>query len=219
VKQNFSSIETVIIGENHGVIENVQVIRDVLSLSDQFKKTSCIAFEYPRELLPLFEKALRENNYESLVTNKEVIQLLFDGRFSQDHFNFLFEIYNKKVKLLFIDCLDKTWDYRDRAMFDLISSAKPFLPKDTLMLVVVGSLHAEIETAIVKGRPYIPLGSYFDKSMLVVHVKYLEGSFWNRELQTFQTQNKEISPTTQFEELSDRSVNCFVPLAHPTRTE
>ncbi len=219
MKQNFSSIETVIIGENHGVIENVQAVRDVLNLTDQFKKTSCIAFEYPRELLPLFEKALRENDYDSLVTNKEVGHLLLDGRFSHEHFTLLVEIYNKKIKLLFVDLLDKTWDYRDRGMFELISSAKPFLPKDTLMLVVVGSLHAEIETAMVQGRPYVPLGSYFDNSMLVVHVKYLEGSFWNHELKTFQTQNKDIAPKTKFEELSEKSINYFVSLAHPTRTE
>jgi hypothetical protein len=110
VKQNFSSINTVVIGEMHGVIENVQAVRDVIALTDPLKKVSCVAFEYPRELLPLFEKALRENNYALLETNKDVMVLLADGRFSPEHFKLLEEIYNRKVKLLFIDCLDKKWD-------------------------------------------------------------------------------------------------------------
>jgi hypothetical protein len=217
VKQNFSSINTVVIGEMHGVVENVQAIRDVIALADPLKKISCVAFEYPRELLPLFEKALRENNYALLETNKDVIVLLSDGRFSPEHFKLLEEIYNKKVKLLFIDCLDKKWDYRDRAMFDMIENARQFLPTEKLILVVVGNLHSSIETTIVQGRPYIPMGTYFDNNTLVIHVNYLEGSFWNHTLKTFETKNKDIAPASQFEELSEKAINYYVPVAHPTR--
>lgn len=215
MKQTFSSIDTVIIGEVHGVVENVAAVRDTIELISPHKKISCVAFEYPRELLPLFEKALRENDYVSLVTKKEVKQLLIYGRFSKGHFDLLSEIYNRKVKLLFIDCLDKKWDYRDRAMFEMVTTARQFLPENSLILVVVGNLHSAIETEIVQGRPYLPLGSHFDHHMLVVSLKYLEGSYLNTTVKTFHTQNKDIAPATQFEEVSENRIEYSIPFAHP----
>jgi hypothetical protein len=214
VKQTFSSIDTVIIGEVHGVVENVKAIQDTIALISPHKKISCVAFEYPRELLPIFEKALRANDYVSLITNKEVKQLLLDGRFSKGHFDLIFDIYNKKVKLLFIDCLDKKWDYRDRAMFEMVTTARQFLPNDSIILCIVGNLHSAIETEIVQGRPYLPLGSHFDSHMLVVYLKYLEGSYLNGGVKSFHTQNKDIASATQFEEVSENRIEYNIPVAH-----
>jgi len=209
---NLESNKVFILGEMHGVKENVDVIYTL------FKKFGFrqLALEWEPKLKEVANKFL-----ESGELDFDAIQDSPDGRITAGHFALLKRLKSEGM-LDELVCFDEGsggegWNARDAAM------ARNILDNlsDTPTLVVAGNLH--VETGVINfddepGEKH-PMGENVKKAIPNVasgRIEYLAGQYYNYDIQELHGLPEEgkVSETKFYQD--ERGLYIFeVPEAHP----
>lgn len=174
-------IKYILLGETHGIRENLKVAKKITSFLIKQKTTPELALEWPKELAGKIKKFLKRGsdlNWRSWKFYKYQ-----DGRISKDHINFLEWLQGKKIKII---CFDENkpnldWNQRDKKMAqNILESSKQRGNGKTL--AIVGNLHAK-KRGFLLGKnsyKYVPLGSLLPRGKTVsVKLNYLSGFYFN----------------------------------------
>ena len=193
-----------LIGEMHGVRENLNVLKQLVQFKLHSKLPILLAFEWPKELEREVGLYIKGEADELVWQNWDFVKN-GDGRFSKEHLTFLSWLRetnsllsnDKKIRLTCFDVSAKNWNTRDRRMAKhLLSVVKK---RKQVVLVIMGNLHSRNKIFFIDKTKYIPLGSYLPRRQTVgVRLVYLSGSFYNLGLKKFDM-SKEIKKLKIFE--------------------
>lgn len=206
LKKHLKNAKTIIIGEIHGVKENIDFLHQLVKLIGN-DNLGFIAFEYPKEIQKLINNLPQSKS--SFAGNPIISMLIKDGRFSIYHLEFLIWLKKQKIKIICIDPSKKDWNKRDKGMYRLFS--KNVKSKNKKYIAVVGNLHAEKKAVEIEGKNCFPFGSYF-KNNLTILLTYGKGEFYNFGLK----QLPEYHADNQIKKTDSQTFEYFIPQAHPT---
>src|SRR3989338_6191750 len=200
-----------ILGETHGVKENVDVIYTLFKKFG-FKK---LALEWNEKLREQANKFL-----ESGELDFEAIKDSPDGRITAGHFALLKKLKDEDL-LEALVCFDGStssgeWDARDENMAkNIIANLS-----DSATLVVAGNLHTQVEPITFDGEKeeHHPMGENVKKQIPNVpsgKIKYLTGQFHNYGVRDFGEKPEGVElPKARFYK-SDKDIYSFeLPEAH-----
>lgn len=188
--EKLRSTKLFILGEMHGVKENVDVIYTI------FKKFGFrqLALEWAPELKYVAEKFL-----ESGTVDFDAIKDSPDGRITAGHFALIKKLKSEGL-LDGLICFDggsggKGWNARDAAMAKNILTAL----SDKPTLVVAGNLHTKTEPVTFDNEPdeQHPMGENVIKEIPDVasgKIAYLEGQFHNYGVKEFEKSPEKEKP-------------------------
>jgi hypothetical protein len=209
--RSLDKTKLLILGEMHGVKENVDVIYTL------FKKFGFrqLALEWESGLLKVAELYL-----ESGEIDFDAIQDSPDGRITAGHFALL-----KKLKaegmLEKIICFDgsgeASWDARDKNMAKNILGGLT----DSLTLVVAGNLHAKVEAITFNDEPdeHHPMGEWVKAQIPEVpygKIDYLSGQYHNFGPQDFFEDPEQEKTGSRFYIAEDGLYTFVLPQASTT---
>lgn len=195
VAENIGKNKLFILGEVHGVKENVDVIYTL------FKKFGFrqLALEWNLELKNVAEKYLRSGEVDFVAIKESP-----DGRITASHFALLKKLKSEEM-LENIICFDgdsneHEWNARDATM------AKNILNNlsGILTLVVAGNLHTKTESITFNGEPgeQHSMGENIKREIPDVatgRIEYLSGQYHNYGTKEFsRISDKEISSKAKF---------------------
>lgn len=207
--------KTILVGENHGVLENPQFVRSLLEAFSGIVKVKFVGFEYPSFVYEDFLKAVSANTYES-IEKLEVTQILIkDGRFSRYHFDLLVFLYEKKVPFVFFDSGRGTWDDRDKAMYENITKSTNMESEGDVVIIVAGNIHTKLKELNPNNENYKPLGTYFRiEDTLLIELIYHSGEFFNFNKRSF---GLSPMPDDVFEVINDHEVHYHLENVQSTK--
>ena len=200
-----------LLGETHGVKENVDIIYTLFKKFG-FKK---LALEWNKELRECAEKFLQTGELDF-----EAIKDSPDGRITAGHFALIKKLKDEGL-LETLVCFDREtptadWDTRDANMAKNIIAHL----SDSTTLVVAGNLHTQVEpiTFDDEKEEHHPMGENVKKQIPNVpsgKIKYLTGQFHNYGTRDFREKPEGIDlPKAKFYK-SDNGVYSFeLPEAH-----
>ncbi len=199
-----SDQKIVLIGENHGVIENPQFVQSFVSELINTKKIKFVGFEYPKFIYEDFLNAAADNKFER-IENLEVTKMLEkDGRFSKEHFKLLVYLHERSIPFTFFDSGRGTWDDRDLSMYENITEKMQGNGDSEIAVVIAGNIHTTLRELVLNNKTYKPLGTYFDpKKILLIELKYHSGAFFNFERRTFENTPM---PKFQVEKINENTI-------------
>ena len=192
IKEIVRRYKYTVIGEIHGIQENVDFLEDILKqcISDAWDGV-IFAFEWPltkeeNKVLSSFVSGETDSTSDQF---KSVLGKLFSlqsGVFSDQHLSFIKELrdINLNRSKNFIDIIafdpDLTnWNKRDKQMAMCIMEASK---KADTVIIVTGDLHARKHPFRLNGveQDLYPLASHFPpKETFSVKLKYEKGKFFN----------------------------------------
>ena len=200
-----------LLGETHGVKENVDIIYTLFKKFG-FKK---LALEWDEKLREQADKFLQSGELDF-----EAIKDSPDGRITAGHFALLKKLKDEGL-LETLVCFDGTtpsgeWDARDENM------AKNIIANlaDSTTLVVAGKLHTQIEPITFDGEKgeHHPMGENVKKQIPNVpsgKIKYLTGQFHNYGTRDFGEKSEETElPKARFYKSDDGIYSFDLPEAH-----
>lgn len=214
---SLEATKLLILGEMHGVKENVDVIYTL------FKKFGFrqLALEWKSGLLKVAEYYL-----ESGEIDFDAIKNSPDGRITAGHFALLKKLKDEGLleKLICFDGSGKAdWNKRDENMAENILSDL----SDSPTLVVAGNLHAKVELLTFNDEPgeHHPMGELIKSQLPDVasgKIDYLSGQYHNFGLQDFFEDPDQEKTGSKFYIAEDGLFTFAVPSAnaavvpHPT---
>lgn len=205
IQSEISNKNLIVVGEMHGVEENVYIAKQLIEAINKSRKVGFIGFEYPKTLQPLVNK-LPESQTE-LLNHQLTKVILEDGRFSEKHLEFLIQLIQKQIDIVCFDDETKEWDQRDKAMFKVISSKLNSQKPNKVSLILTGNLHSKNKQVTINNQIYKPLGSYLSQEKtLFVDIVYKSGQYYNFGLHEFTQQT-----------ISENKFKAFIEVSHPTR--
>jgi hypothetical protein len=212
--KKISSVTTVLIGENHGVIENTTFVKEFVDELHTTHKIKFVGFEYPIFALEEFRSAVKEGDFQKIKEHDVSQMLMRDGRFSKFHFELLKHLDKVGIPFIFFDSGRGTWDDRDLSMYENIQHESPKYDGQ-VKLIVAGNIHTMLQVLNLNNKPYKPLGTYFDpKEVLLLKLKYHSGEFFNFSRRQFEQINNDKSG---FEELTHNEYLYHILQATPTQ--
>jgi len=174
-----------IIGEIHGIKENVEVTEKIFREMNKSGKV-VIGFEWPQSLV---DDPINPDQ-----------SLLDDGRYSSTHRVLLETLKKEGVEVFGFDIdkgdwegiADKDVSWRDEQMAKKVNEVLDKLESDEKMLLVCGDAHFQTRSSLIKVdgeiKTHIPMASMLhEPSVLAIHLKYLSGQFWNFGLKDVRT--------------------------------
>jgi len=173
----------IVIGEFHGVKENITIIKNFLTFFFQQKIPINFAMEWPKDLTKEINKYLKGKiklNWRSWKFSTSP-----DGRISKEHLGFIRWLKKRKINFYCIDegsPKNETWAYwndRDKKMAKNIMKIK----KDKI-IVLMGRLHSRTDRFkskfISKTKFNNPAGYYLPKNKtLSICLRYAYGKTYN----------------------------------------
>ena len=210
---NHDSHKVVIVGEIHGVRENVEAVESIYR--EMSKDGSVVVgFEWPQSLV---------DNPDS-----ESEDLLNDGRFSPIHREFLLELKAEGVKVFGFDISKTDWEimpkdnisWRDEQMAKKINGVTNTLSESERLLLVCGDAHFQTKPGMVKTPggvvEFVPMASRLNvKSLKAIHLRYLSGQFWNcglKEIRTYEIDEERCFRPS--DEVIEMDIKCATPVRY-----
>lgn len=198
---NLQRITFTLIGEIHGIKENVEVLKFLIKLYLKENDGKLIlGFEWPIQLTSQINSYLKNRN--DLNWCKWNFVKYKDGRISKEHIDFLKWIKKinlrlpeiRKIKIQCFDVVEKQWNKRDKKMADVFLRKNRY--KKVKIIAIMGNLHARKKEFFLNRKKYIPLGSYLPKhKTLTIKLEYISGYFCNEFV-------KKILPTKKINIIS-----------------
>lgn len=224
---DFKKANIILVGEIHGIKENVEVLRSLVSsyLRNMRDRRLVLAFEWPHELTGEISTYLK--NRAPLDWRKWNFRTYHDGRISREHINFLKWVkkVNKKLPrncVILVRCFDvgaKRWNERDKKMARLL--LRGGISKNVTAIAMMGNLHARRKKFSLEGVQYIPLGYHMPRNAAVsVKLEYLSGSFYNMSLKKISPKKKNAAAMSRLEKINKKlgyDRTCFLERAHPVK--
>lgn len=201
-----------IIGEVHGIKENVEVTERIFRELNKTAKVK-IGFEWPQSLVD------DPSNPDQ--------SLLDDGRYSPTHQALLEKLKKEDVDVFSFDIDKDDWggigdkdiSWRDEQMAEKINVVLDKLDGNEKLLLVCGDAHFQTKPSLIKVgnevKEFVPMASKLHTpSIMAIHLKYLSGQFWNHRLKDIRTY--EIDKERCFRP-EDNVVEYEVQVATPVR--
>lgn len=190
-----------LIGEVHGIKENVALLRSFVRayLKEARDYKLVLAFEWPHELTAEIDTYLQGQG--SLRWKKWSFRTFRDGRISREHIHFLGWLKkinrqlpgNRRILTRCFDVAEKGWNKRDKKMAETLLQRGA--SKNTMVIAMMGNLHARKKPFSLDGVRYVPLGYHMPRNAVVsIKLEYLAGYFYNISLKKIPPRRK--SPTT-----------------------
>lgn len=188
--KNLKQVKFVLIGEIHGVKENVEVLRLIARSYLKSKKNNklILAFEWPHQLTNEINEYII-NDLRRLEWKRWDFIKSNDGRIAKEHMLFLKWLKNfnrnlsknKKIKIQCFDVVERDWNERDKKMANILLKLKR--QKNTQLIAIMGNLHAPKTEFILGDNKFIPLGSHFPmKETMSIRLEYSSGYFYNEHI-------------------------------------
>lgn len=194
-------VKLFLLGEMHGVKENVDVVYTLFKKFG-FKK---LALEWDKILQKSVENFLQTGGLDF-----ETIKNSIDGRITAGHFALLKKLKDEGL-LEEIVCFDDWWGIRDANMAKNIMANL----SDSATLVVAGNIHTRVESFTFEDEEeeYHPMGEYIKNeipNVLSGNIRYLKGQYYNEGIKTFNYERKGVTlPKARFFKSSDDSLYLF----------
>lgn len=201
----------IVVGEIHGVEENVDVVKKLVS-SIGVRRVGLVAFEYPKELEGRLKNAGR---WEELREDSRVKMMREDGRFSKLHYKLVRWLGEKGVEVVCLDNSKRDWNRRDKLMYETFKQAEAEKNEEQYAIAVLGNLHTRKKSFVRQGEKHIPFASYI-KNQVNIRLVYLSGYYYNHGLKEFpvkKQKNKELV------EISTDTYEYYIKEATPTKKE
>lgn len=192
IKETACQYRYIIIGELHGVQENVIFLKEILNeYVLNTKEHVTFAFEWPltkeeNKVLSSFVSGETDGASDQFKSIMIKLYSQQSGVFSDQHLSFVKEVrdINLKRSKNFIDIIAfdpdiSDWNERDKQMANNIKEASK---KAVTVFIVAGDLHARKYSFCLKsGEDYLfPLASHFpSEETFSVKLKYEKGKFFN----------------------------------------
>lgn len=177
--------KVIIIGEIHGVKENVAVTEKIFREMNKAAKVR-VGFEWPQGLVD--DPSSPDQS------------LLDDGRYSPTHQILLETLKNEGIEVFGFDIEKEDWkgiserdvSWRDERMSNKINAVLNKLGGNEKLLLVCGDAHFQTKPSLIKVngeiKEFVPMASKLHvPSILAIHLKYLSGQFWNFGLKDIMT--------------------------------
>ena len=216
----------IVIGEVHGVIENIKVLHSLLENISEARDKKTILFAFEWQLSDSESDTLNTYIQDGILTT-QVKQILTElhtdqsGAFSDQHESFLRTLHTintqgngLKIHFTAFDSTGWTdWNDRDRKMATRILDTSKDM--DTVV-VVTGQLHAQKGTFTLLDSDTIltPMAMHLPKTEThSILIKYIKGQFYNFGLQNFSS-NSPLSPeiVSRYDEII--TINNATPTSH-----
>jgi len=197
LKKDILKANFIILGETHGIKENLDVVKYFINFFTDQKIPVIFAIEWPHNLNSEINEYIRKDknaiDWKSWIFSKSP-----DGRISKEHLKFLEWLKKKQIQIRCFDNSGKNWNDRDKKMaMDIVDLFKK--NKDHKVLAFMGSLHAKKHPFEFNDRKCKPLTSYLPKDKTVsFKISYSSGSYFNMSF-------KKIEPTNKIKSLSKKS--------------
>lgn len=216
----------ILIGEIHGVKENLDVLKILIRACLNINKLLLIALEWPADLTNevnsyLFGKTTLGWQKWDFIKYK-------DGRISKEHLDFLKWLKRansqpSRISKIGVQCFDvtsKNWDARDREMSNILLRVGENKKRKTL--AIMGNLHARKTGFFLGKKKHKPLGSYLPEGeTLAVRLNYLSGYFYNNSIKKFSSRegiNFVHNPTVRRSKKgSGYDYDLYITRAHPVK--
>lgn len=189
---NPSKIKNLLIGEVHGIGENLEVLRLFVSLYLRKKIKFAVSFEWPSYLSEEINGYVLGRSNKLFWKNWNFIKDK-DGRISSEHIKFLSWLRTKNLKLptnrkIAVVCFDadaRKWNERDRLMAGNIRITKQ------KVIAIMGNLHASKSKFKLDKKQCVPLGYHLPRKQTVaIKIVYLAGKFYNHGINNIKKQTK-----------------------------
>jgi len=182
---NLDKHRVVVIGEIHGIKENVEVTERIFREMSKGGKV-VIGFEWPQSLVD------EPSNPDQ--------SLLDDGRYSPTHQALLEKLKKEDVDVFGFDMEKVGWEtisvrdisWRDEQMAKKVNEVLDKLEDGNRLLLVCGDAHFQTKPSLIKVdgeiKTHMSMASMLHTpSILAIHLKYLSGRFWNFGLKDVRT--------------------------------
>lgn len=201
----------IVIGEIHGVEENVSLVKKLVSMIDA-ERVGFVAFEYPKELEGRLDKA---EQWEELREDPQVKMMREDGRFSKLHYQLVVWLGKKGVEVVCLDNSRKDWNKRDQLMYESFKKADMKRDKEQYAIAVLGNWHTRKEPFVSQGNEFVPFASYI-KDQINIRLVYESGYYYNHGLREFPTMEQ---VDYELVELAPDTYEYHIRKATPTKNE
>ena len=184
----FSKIQFLLIGEIHGIHENINVLKIFVNAYFSTNKRFAIGFEWPSALSDEINQYIL-GEVDKLSWKKWKFVNDKDGRISKEHIAFLSWLRKKNLafsskKRILVICFDensKQWNERDKRMSQNLEKAK--MP----VIAIMGNLHAQRTKFNFEKEKYTPIGFHLSgRNMIAIKINYLSGKFYNYGIKKIQ---------------------------------
>lgn len=194
----------ILIGEIHGIKENVEILKLFTELYfTKYDGKLILAFEWPMQL----EKEINDyiQNRGNLNWRKWEFIKYKDGRIFKEHIFFLkwikrinFRLQkSQQIKIRCFDAIAKKWNERDKKMANVL--LRDIKDKKTKVIAMMGNFHASKKPFVFDRVKYIPLGSYLPKNKTIsVKLEYISGYFYNGTIKKIPPITKNINFASKF---------------------
>lgn len=181
-----------LIGEIHGIRENIDVLKLFINLYLATKEKFVVALEWPANLSGEINKYLL-GRADNLNWEKWDFINYKDGRISKEHLRFLSLLRarnvhlskNRKISIRCFDASTNEWNARDKLMAKNLKSTRGNV------LAIMGNFHANKMRFELSGQKYIPLGSLLpQQETMAIKIEYLSGKFYNHKIKTIRSKIK-----------------------------
>lgn len=217
-------IKVILLGEVHGVKENVEIVKTFIKALEETGKSVILALEWPsnlnEDIKKFFAGSLDELPWREwdFVRDK-------DGRISKEHVELLGWLKDRNQKIspekshdvVCFSEMHTDWNMRDRKMAQNIISIQEGSRKGKIILAVMGNLHADRKPNKMPGEKYISLASHLEGgSFLNYKIFYCAGTFLNYRKKRFASRSCPSDRIViQLSEEQGFDYDIFVPCAHP----
>lgn len=218
-KINPSKIKFLLIGEIHGIRENLKILKVFVDLYFKKKINFIIAFEWPAYLSrEINDYILGKTNILAwkgweFINNR-------DGRISKEHIAFLSWLRKKNIKLskdqdcVSIICFDENadkWNERDRLMGNNIKKA------ERNVIAIMGNPHAAKSKFKLDKERHVPLGYHLPRKQTVaVKIIYRTGKFYNHGIHNIRKQDRAKLGLSKSKKVAGFDYVYMINMAHPT---
>ncbi|MBU4351422.1 hypothetical protein KKF47_03590 [Patescibacteria group bacterium] len=184
----------IILGETHGVAENVEIIKTFVDSLEAEGISVTIALEWPTEINSDIQAFLNNQEIAPSWQRWNFVQDK-DGRVSKEHIAFLqwlkarnkILLPDKKHNIFCFSEEQESWNTRDLKMAQNIKSILNN-HNQKVILAVMGNLHARKKEIEIDGKVCAPLATHLPKKDIVAFkCDYLCGSFFNHTLKSFKS--------------------------------
>lgn len=185
---NLSKIKFLLIGETHGIHENIIILKIFTNAYFSTNKKFAIGFEWPSILSSEINQYISGEIDKLSWRNWKFINDK-DGRISKEHIAFLLWLRNKNLALpqsreISIICFDensKQWNERDKKMAQNLKKSK--IP----VIAIMGNLHAQKTKFNFGKEKYMPVGFRLSgENSVAIKIGYLSGKFYNHGIKNIQ---------------------------------
>lgn len=188
----------ILLGEYHGAKQNLDVLKELLSLFRKQKKPVAILLEWPAILNPVLSPIGKHDIKKMIAQEFHYGSFFRDGRFSREHARFLLWLQKlnkqsppqQRIRIYAFDTRKHSSQAeRDRNMSIEIKRISQTISKHAKIVIVIGNIHASktLVSLSKHDKPFKPAGAFLSKrKTFSLNIDYAKGSIMNSKKKSIQ---------------------------------